>query len=124
APPARPAAGRSREPGVWRLVLDVVPDGPRRTAALVERLEVVLVLQGVERRPEAVVRICDELAALDQAREGLLDQILVLADVVEDLAAEEEVAAVDADRRVRHRLDPVDEVAVGERDEVERVARR
>src|SRR6266511_151839 len=109
------------------VLLDAVrrfPQRPRRPSALHERFEIVLVLERVERRPEAVVRIGDELAPLDQATEGLFDQILVLTQEVEDLATEYEVAAVDPQVRFRHGLDALNEVTIGELDDVERVAVR
>ena len=87
------------------------PHLPRRPAAGRQRLQVVLVLQGVHRRPEALVRIGDQLAALDQALERLFDELFAVVDVVEDLAAEDEEPAVDPELRAGDVLDPADELA-------------
>ena len=54
---------------------------------------------------EAVVRIRDQLAPGDQAREGLLDELVAGLDQVDDLATEDEEAAVDADGGPAHVLD-------------------
>src|SRR4051794_7670724 len=49
-----------------------VPELPRRGAALVQLLEALLVLQGVHRRPEALVALGEHLAVEHQARERLV----------------------------------------------------
>ena len=64
---------------------------------LVQGLEALPVLDRVHRPEEPVVRIRDELVPRDQPRERLLDQLVARLDQVEDLAPEDEEAAVDAD---------------------------
>ena len=76
--------------------LAVLPDHPRALAPGLHAVERDLVLEGVHRLPEAHVAVAAEQALLEQAREGLLHQLLALVHVVEDLGAHHEEAAVDA----------------------------
>ena len=66
-----------------------------QSAARFHAVEGDLVLEGVHRLPEALVAIDSELALRDQSLERLLDQFVAFLDVVEDLAAQAEEAAVD-----------------------------
>jgi hypothetical protein len=73
----------------------MVPHFPRRLALGVELLQRLQVLEGVDAAPEPVVIMRHQLALLDQTLERLLDEFLAFPDVVEDLAAEDEIPAVD-----------------------------
>ncbi len=84
---------------------------------------VLLVLERVHRRPEAVVPEGHQPALLDQPPERLLDELLALADVVEDLPAEDEVAAVDPGRALANVADRLHRASVVGLHEVERVGR-
>src|SRR5688572_2152572 len=64
-----------------------IPDLPRGGAVLVQRLEALLVLERVHRRPEAVVTLGQDLLVLHEPRERLVDQVLARSDVVDDLGA-------------------------------------
>ncbi len=71
---------------------------------LEQALEELLVLERVHRRPEAVVAVGDELVRRDQAlRNGSSTRSSPARDVVEDLAAEDEEAAIDPEVRVARR---------------------
>jgi len=52
------------------------PQLPRRIATRVNLVEMLLLLEGVHARPEAVVGIGEQLALLDEPTEWLLDQFL------------------------------------------------
>ena len=69
---------------------------PGRLAARVDVLQELPLLERVHAGPEAVVRVGDQLSLRGQPLERLLHEVLALADVVEDLAAQHEEAAVDA----------------------------
>src|SRR5215831_13713908 len=84
-----------------------LPDLPGSIALAVHVRELLVLLEGVH-APEAVVPVSDELLLLDQAMERLLDQLLALFDVVEDLAPEDEEAAVDQEIRVADVSDLLD----------------
>jgi hypothetical protein len=62
-----------------------LPERPGRVPRLVLGLEVLLVLEGVHRRPEPLVAVGEQQVLLDEALERLLDQLLPFADEVEDL---------------------------------------
>src|SRR5580765_6346499 len=85
---------------------------PGRLAGFVHDLEHLPILDRVHHGEEAVVRIRDQLAPGDQAREGLLDELVAGLDEVDDLATEDEEAAVDADGGPAHVLDR-DDVPLG-----------
>src|SRR6266487_19887 len=68
------------------------PRGQRLVGQLLQRL---VDHQRVHRRPEAGVRVGDQLALLDQPLERLDHQLLTLVEIVEDVPPEDEVAAVD-----------------------------
>ena len=70
---------------------------PWHVAAFDHFLEHLPVSERVHGSPESFILVCHELAALDEALEGLIDQLLSFADVVEYLVAENEVPAVDPD---------------------------
>src|SRR5690242_1606387 len=72
-----------------------MPDLPWRIALGVHALERLQILEGIDAAPEALVVVRHQLALGDEALERRLDQLLAGLDVVEDLAAEDEVAAVD-----------------------------
>ena len=74
---------------LWRRV-------PGNVAALDDRVEILLVLDRVHRRPEPVVAIDDQLPCADEAS-GLVHDVLARAQIVEDVLPEHEEAAVDAD---------------------------
>ena len=72
------------------------PAEPPGHAALLDHvLQHLLVLQGVHRAPEALMLEGKQLIGLDQPPEGRLDQLLALLQIVEDLGAEDEEAAID-----------------------------
>src|SRR3954454_13959462 len=100
-----------------------LPRLPRRRAALLELLETTQVLERVHRDPEAVVPKGHQLVFRDQSREGLVDEILVLADVVEDLAPEDVVAAVDPQPGLAGFDDPGNVAVLAVADDVERILR-
>ena len=112
APQRRPAAGereREHQAGLgscssWRPTL-----APGRAARLVQPLEPLPVLDRVHRPEEALVREGDDLAAGDQPRERLLDELVSRLDPVEQLAAAHEEAAVDPHVGVAHVLDRRDD---------------
>ena len=72
----------------------VLPHLPGRPARVVEVGELLLLLERVH-APEAVVPVAEELALLDEPGERFEHQLLAGLDVVEDLLAEHEEAAVD-----------------------------
>src|SRR5207237_489692 len=82
-----------------------LPDHPGAVAPRFHAVEGDLVLEGVHRAPEAVVAVDAEELLLDQALEGALDELVALLDVVEDVVAKNEVAAVDEQLLVRHAVD-------------------
>src|SRR5882672_2412867 len=71
------------------------PHFPRRLAARVEILELLLVLERVHGGKEPVVTIRHQLLGRDQPLERLLHELLAVAQVVENLTPEHKVAAVD-----------------------------
>jgi hypothetical protein len=76
--------------------------------ACIHLIEDLLVLERVHARPKAVIVVRDDLSALDEALEGLLQQFFPIFDVVEDASPEGKVAPVDAQIRsvdVRDRRD-------------------
>src|SRR5262249_53265556 len=79
-----------------------VPDFPGGAAPGVDLLELLAILEGAHRHPEAVVLVGHEPALGDEPLERLAHQLLAVAEVVEDLGPEDEEAAVDADRRQPH----------------------
>src|SRR3954453_16685758 len=94
--------------GLERDLAVLQPHGPRRDRGVRQRVEAVLLLERVHRRPEALVAIRDQLARRDQPAERLLDELLTLLEVVEDVVAEDQVAAVDPQGAVVHRPDAGD----------------
>ena len=60
-------------------------------------LEPLLVLERVHRRPEALVALGQQLPGGEQSMERLLHEVLAGPQLVEDLRAQHEVAAVDPD---------------------------
>ncbi len=70
-----------------------------------------------------VVRDMRQLALFDQALEGLLDEVLAFADVVEELTPEDEEAGVDPEIERRHVLHVRRLMGFVERDDVEVVSR-
>src|SRR4029077_11709381 len=70
---------------------------PRHDALLVHLLELLTVALRVHGAKEALVLERHQLIVGDQTLEGLDHQSLTLAHVIENLTAEQEVAAVDPD---------------------------
>src|SRR3954453_3459816 len=99
------AGDRPLHRGLERDLAVLQPHGPGRDRGVGQRVEAVLLLQRVHRRPEALVAIRDQLARRDQPAERLLDELLTLLEVVEDVVAEDQVAAVDPQGAVVHRPD-------------------
>ena len=83
----------------------LVPDLPRRVAARVDVFELLAILEGVHRHPEAVVFVGGEPAFGHEALEWLTHQLFARPQVLEDLLLEDEEPAVDADRRSADVLD-------------------
>ena len=79
----------------WRGHLRRSAEPPGHAALLDHVLEDFLVLQGVHRAPEALMLEGKQLIRLDQPAERRLDQFLAILEVVEDLGAEDEEAAID-----------------------------
>ena len=65
--------------------------------------------------------MAEQLVGLDEAPEGLLDEIFSCVQVVEHVAAEDEESAVDPDVRLRDVLDAVHEAILHRANSVERV---
>src|SRR5262249_43714921 len=76
------------------------PDLPGHVAAGVHVVERLLVLEGVQTRPEALVPVGDQLLLADQALERLLHEFFAVLEKVEDLALEDEEPAVDPQVRI------------------------
>ena len=58
-------------------------------------LENLLVLQRIHRTPKALMPEGQELVVIDQPLEGLLNEFFAVAQIVKDLRAKDEAAAVD-----------------------------
>ena len=71
----------------------------------VDVFELLSILEGVHRHPEAVVLVGREPPFRHEALEWLTHELLARAQVVEDLLLEDEEAAVDPDRRSADVLD-------------------
>ena len=99
------------------------PQLPRRLPALLQALEPLLLLQRVHRRPEAVVAVREQLVGRGQPVERLLDEVLTGVQLVEELGAHDEVAAVDPDVRPRDVAHLAHAAVVVDRDDVEAVVR-
>ncbi len=69
---------------------------------LVQRLQPLLVLERVHRRPEPLVALSEDLPRRQQPLQRFLDEVLARAKLVEELPAEDEVAAVDPDVGPHH----------------------
>src|SRR5262249_50258584 len=85
-----------------------LPNLPRSFAASAHVVELLLILEGVHRGIKAVVSVRNQLTFLHEARERLQDKFFAVADVIENLALEDEIAAVNANRRFADGLDLVD----------------
>src|SRR5690606_38898316 len=70
---------------------------PWRLAALDKVLKRLPVAQRVHRAPEALVFVGHQEIIRDQTLEGLENEFLAFANVVEDLRSEDKIAAVDPD---------------------------
>ena len=70
-------------------------DPPRHPSLLNHIFEHLFVLQRIHRAPEALMLERQELVVLDQPPEGFFDQLLAIAQIVEDLRAKDKEAAVD-----------------------------
>src|SRR5262245_30780839 len=73
----------------------LTPDLPRRFAAAVHAVEGDLVLERIHRHPEAFVLEAEQRSRFDESRERLLHELLAGPHVLEQLLAEDHVAAVD-----------------------------
>src|SRR5579859_338946 len=87
---------KSNMSGAWRCQ-SFFPDLPRRLAARVQLLELLLVLERVHWPVETLVTVGAELVGLDKPVKRLGDEFFSILEVVEDLLAEDIVAAIDAD---------------------------
>src|SRR4051794_8112746 len=133
APTASTLSGASPSPGSVRPRIGgpcgpssgrgLAPDRPGWRSPVVERLEILLVLQRVHRGPEALIRVGDQLLVGDESLERLLDELLAGLDVVEDRPAEDEEAAVDSQTAVGDMVDAGDDAVVPPADDVERMGR-
>src|SRR4051812_13365117 len=98
----RPHGGRRHTlysgAGKRRADRGAIPEFPGGIATRVDLFELLTILEGVHRHPEAVVLIGRETPIANQAMERFADELFSLADVIEDLAFEDEVAAVDPER--------------------------
>ena len=99
------------------------PELPGRVALSMPRFEGLLILEGVHRLPVAEVPMRQQLALGDEPLERLHDEFVAGMDVVEDLAAEREVAGVEPDRRVGERLDRGAQSVIGHARHMERLGR-
>src|SRR5438105_8100644 len=88
---------------------DAVPDLPRRMAVAVDFLELLAVLERIHRHPEPVVLVCSQSLDRDQPLERFTNELLAVPEVLEDLAAQHEEPAVDANRRLLNVLDGGDD---------------
>src|SRR4051812_49868744 len=79
------AGDRPLHRGLERDLAVLQPDGPGRDRGVGQRVEAVLLLQRVPRRPEAPVAIRDQLARREQPAGGLLDELLTLPAGVEEV---------------------------------------
>ena len=70
-------------------------DEPGHSSSLDQIFEHFLVLQRVHRPPEAVMPEGEQLIVLDQTLEGFFDQLFAVTQIVENLSAKDEAAAVD-----------------------------
>ena len=70
-------------------------DAPRRLAAFHHFLEHLPISERIHRPPESIVLVGHQTPLLDQAIERLEHQLFAVADVIEDLVAEDEVSAID-----------------------------
>src|SRR5689334_5099393 len=81
------------------------PHLPGSAAFCIELVEVLLVLEGVHRGDEPVIRISEELTLGDEPLKRFFDELFAGPHVVEYLAAEHEEAVIDSEIRVSHRFD-------------------
>src|ERR1700693_2941874 len=79
-----------------------LPDHPWTGTPSVHSIQGDLVLEGVHALPEALPAVGHQLAFVDQAREGLLDQLIAFPHVVKNCRAQHKVATVDPQRLLRH----------------------
>src|SRR6476659_8046608 len=78
-----------------RALLRRPAETPGHAALLDHVLEDLLVLQRVHRAPETFMLEGKQLIGLDQPPERRLDQLIAILEVIEDLRAEDEEAAID-----------------------------
>src|SRR5581483_1413155 len=95
-----------------------LPDLPRRTAAIEEVSELLLLLEGVH-APEPIVPVPEELPLPDEPGEWLDNEFLARLDVIEYLPAHNEVPAIDKEAGVADRAHTVDVTLRAHVDEVE-----
>src|SRR5690606_10775077 len=81
----------------------LLPDLPRTIAAPVHAIEGDLVLIRIHRLPEPVVSVRGQQTLLPKSGKRLFHQLFAFDDVIEDLPAECEKAAVDGEVVVAHR---------------------
>ncbi len=100
------------------------PDLPGRVAALDHVVERLLLLEGVHRHPEAVVPVGIEAVLLHQPGEALHHELLAFEEIVEDLRAQDEIAAVHQRARLLQAHHALDLATLAQLDEVEGIGRR
>src|SRR6478735_910019 len=84
----------------WASSPSAEPDLPRTRSASHEVVELNLVLEGIHALPKSVIGMGNQLILLDQATEGLDDQLFTAEKMVENLLFEHEEPAVDANVRI------------------------
>src|SRR5207245_1197803 len=90
----------------------LAPYLPRRVARGVQVLDALLVLGRVHREPEAVVVVSQELVVAHQSLKRLKHQLVAVLDVIEDITAEDEEAAVHPESGLRDVAETADTAAV------------
>src|SRR6185437_4726428 len=95
-----------------------IPHHPRALPAVVHLLELGALLDRIGGRPVALVRVGEHPALVDQPRQRVFHQVFALVEVVEDLRAEHEVAAVLPLAQVPHRGDLGDQAVLGHVDDM------
>src|SRR4051795_12577137 len=87
------AGDRPLHRGLERDLAVLQPHGPGWDRRVGQRVEAILLLQRVHRRPEALVAVRDQPARGDQPAERLLDELLTLLEGVEDAVGGDQLRA-------------------------------
>src|SRR4051794_30844920 len=98
------------------------PDLPGNVATSIHVVEALLFLEGVHACPEAFVTVACKLPLCNQSLKGCFDQLLATLHVVEDVALEDKVAAVDKGARLANVLQSLDRAIMLHIDDVEGLA--